>query len=208
MITTLRQLLIQRAARLQGRPALSAPGWGRLDYIQFRNRVEGIALGLMASPPPPETVHCHTGTAWDWACEVATACCGLRWDADSPSLGPEHLGGIRFNAEAGRQPYHDREDRIDGDTPFLPGLSHGELLARLQRLNTRLQWDHETHIALPLARISEPELRAALWSALFAGAHAELLPDASPVKHARGFFSRAPLERVWDPGPFRDLFSE
>ena len=52
MASTLRDLLIQRAARLQGRPALTAPEWGTLTYAQLRNRAEGVALGLLASSPP------------------------------------------------------------------------------------------------------------------------------------------------------------
>ena len=64
MATTLRDLLIQRAARLQGRPALTTPDWGTLSYAQLRNRVEGVALGLLATDPP-STVFCGTGTPWD-----------------------------------------------------------------------------------------------------------------------------------------------
>ena len=52
---TLRALLIQRAARLQERPAFTAPGWGTLPYPAFRNRVEGVALGIMAGEPPMGT---------------------------------------------------------------------------------------------------------------------------------------------------------
>ena len=68
----LRHLLIQRAARLQERQALTATPWGTLGYPAFRNRVEGVALGLMATEPPPGArLSSATGGPWDWACEVA-----------------------------------------------------------------------------------------------------------------------------------------
>ena len=80
MATTLRDLLIQRAARLQDRPALTALDWGTLSYAQLRNRVEGVALGLLAAEPP-STVFCATGTAWDWAAELAAAASRPSWPA-------------------------------------------------------------------------------------------------------------------------------
>ena len=76
MPSTLRDLLIQRAARLQGRPALTAPDWGTLSYAQLRNRVEGVALGIL-SVEPPLVVFSATGTAWDWAAEVAAHGTGI-----------------------------------------------------------------------------------------------------------------------------------
>lgn len=193
MTGTLRHLLIQRAARLQERPALTAPEWGTLSYFQFRNRVEGVALGLMAQPLASDAVFSAAGTAWGWISEVAAACCGLRWDPAGPEVEALTHGGARFNDEEGRQAYHDREHDLDLDTPFLPGLSHGELLRRLQHLNRRLGWDHDTRLTLPVAAVSAPEGRAALWSALFAGAHAELVP------YLRG---------GWDSTPFVGFFSE
>jgi hypothetical protein len=190
VIRSLRHLLIQRAARLQERPALTAPGWGTLSYFQFRNRVEGIALGLMALEPPPAALSARTGAAWDWASEVAAACCGIGWDPGAPAVDASLLGGADFNDERGRQAYHDREEALGERTPLGPGLDHGLLLARLQRLNGRLGWDHETRLLLPLAALPAPEGRAALWSALYAGAHAELLEAGT-----------------WDPEPFRNLLS-
>jgi hypothetical protein len=181
-LDTLRALLIQRAARLQEWPAVSAPEWGTLKYPAFRNRVEGVALGLMAAPPA--AVSSRSGGPWDWACEVACASCGLLWDP-AGAADPELLGGARFNSEEGRQLYHDCDP--DPETLFTPGLTHAELLARLRRLNGRLGWDHDTGITLPLADLATKEVRAALWSALYAGAHATLQPG--PV-------------RGWDPEPF------
>ncbi len=193
MTATLRHLLIQRAARLQERPALTAPEWGTLDYFQFRNRVEGVALGLMARPLSVDSVFSATGTAWDWISEVASACCGLRWDPAGARIEALIQGGARFNDEGGRQVYHDREHGLDADTLFLTGISHGELLRRLQRLNQKLGWDHDTRLILSVASMATPEGRAALWSALFAGAHIELV---------------ASLRGGWDPAPFVGFFSE
>lgn len=189
---TLRALLIQRAARLQERPALTAPAWGRLAYPAFRNRVEGIALGLMAGHPAPGTALGGRGAGpWDWACEVAAACCGLVWDPAAPPADPDLLGGPRFNDEAGRQPYHDRDADLGPDTPFQAGLTHGELLLRLRRLNGRLGWDHETEVRIPEAGLGTPEARAALWSVLYAGGHAVLDPGMA----------------LWDPAPFRGILT-
>ena len=75
MIQTLRDLLLQGAARLQERPALTVPDWGTLSHAQFRNRVEGVALGLLAGGSAA-VVFSSTGTAWDWAAEVAAAAAG------------------------------------------------------------------------------------------------------------------------------------
>jgi hypothetical protein len=190
-LETLRALLIQRGARLQERPALTAPGWGTLLYPALRNRVEGIALGLMAAAPAPGTpVGAATGGPWDWACEVAAACCALRWDPAGAPVAPAILGGPAFNREEGRQAYHDRERDLDPGSPFTGALTHGELLLRLRRLNGHLGWDHESEIVVPLAALPTSGGRGALWSALYAGGHA-LLTDAP-----RG---------SWDPGPFADL---
>ncbi len=186
----LRELLIQRAARLQEWPALTAPGWDTLRYPAFRNRAEGVALGLMAPEPAlGAAVFCATGGPWDWACEVAGACCGLVWSPAGAPVPAEVLGGARFNDEAGRQPYHDREHDLAETTPLGGGLDHGELLRRLRRLNGRLGWDHETRITLPLDQLADPAVRGALWSALYAGGCAILA-------------ARAP---DWDPAPFQGL---
>ncbi len=183
MATTLRDLLIQRAARLQGRPALTAPDWGALSYAQLRNRVEGVALGLLATDPP-SAVFSTTGTPWDWAVELAAAASGLAWDPAGQAVAPEVLGGSRFNDEAGRGPYHAREQVVGAATPFTAGLDHAELMTRLRRLKVQLGWDHDTRLELPLEQLGEAPLRAALWSALYAGAHAVLGPSQ------------------WDPHPF------
>jgi hypothetical protein len=202
MITTLRDLLLQRAARLQGRQALSAPGWGTLSYAQLRNRVEGVALGLLAEPlEPGQVVFAATGGPWDWAAELAAAACGLVWEASGPPVPAAILGGPLFNAEAGRGPYHDRDRLLDEGNPFHAGLSHGELLARLTRLNLRLGWDHDTLVTLPLARIGEPGPRAALWSALYGGSHLVLAGETLPATSLFGRF-RSPWPPAWDPVPF------
>jgi hypothetical protein len=179
MITNLRELLLQRAARLQERPALTAPDWGTLSYTQFRNRVEGVALGLLAQSPPPESVGCATGTPWDWVAEVAAAASGLVWDPSGAPLAPEAQGGSQFNEEAGRDPYHERGHHLGEGTPFQGGLTQGELLGRLKAFNRQLGWDHETQVSLPLARLAEPPVRAGLWCALFAGAHVVLEPPSA-----------------------------
>ncbi len=186
---SLRALLIQRAARLQERPAVSAPAWGTLTWRAFRNRVEGVALGLMAGSPEG-AVHCRGAGPWDWACEVACACCGLPWDPAAPAVDPLILGGPRFNDEDGRQAYHDRDHTLHLDTLFQEGLSHGELLRRLGRLNGVLGWDHETVVILPMDKLETPGVRGALWSALYAGGHAEL---------------REGRVKDWDPQPFEGL---
>lgn len=193
MTTTLRHLLQQRAARLQERPALVTAAWGSLDYFQLRNRVEGVALGIMAQPSPPTRLFARSGTPWDWISELATACCGLQWAAAGTTVDEAVLGGARFNDEGGRLAYHDQEHTLDSTSAFLPGLTHGELLVALRRLNGCLGWDHETRFALPLSQLPTPEGRTALWSALFAGARLELVE-----LHTAN----------WDPAPFRGLLSE
>jgi hypothetical protein len=173
MTQSLRDLIIQCAARLQERPALTAPDWGTLSYARFRNRVEGVALGLMVIGPR-SSVFSATGTAWDWAAEVAAAASGLAWDPSGRVVPPEVLGGPRFNDEEGRGPYHAQEQAVQASTPFANGLDHGEMLVRLRRLNVELGWDHDSRVDLPLSRLGEAPVRAALWSALYAGAHAVL----------------------------------
>jgi len=204
MASTLRDLLIQRAARLQDRPALTAPGWGTLSHAQLRNRAEGVALGLLAAPPP-SLVFCATGTPWDWAAELAAAASGLAWDASGQQVAPEILGGPAFNADAGRGAYHAQEQTVTGATIFSGDLTHGELMARLRRLNTALGWDHDTRVALPLARLGEPALRAALWSALYAGGHAVLEAEAPPTPGFLARLRKAPPP-AWTPEAFLDLW--
>jgi hypothetical protein len=188
MATTLRDLLIQRAARLQASPALTAPDWGTLSYAQFRNRAEGVALGLLAEEPL-QTVFSATGTPWDWMVELAAAASGLAWDPAGPPVPSAVLGGPRFNDEGGRGPYHDREQVVMASTLFTANLDQGELMVRLRRLNIELGWDHATRVELPLDRIGEAPVRAALWSALYAGAHAALEPGT-----------------VWEAMPFLRLW--
>jgi hypothetical protein len=208
MASTLRQLLIQRAARLQERPALSTPDWGTLGYGQFRNRVEGVALGLLATPRVPGSAVFHPGSGpWGWAAEVAAACCGLRWEPGGAEVGEAILGGPRFNDEEGRGPYHDREEAVGAGLAFHGGLSQGEVLRRLARLNVRLGWDHDHELRLPLDSSATPEGRAALWSALYAGAHAKLETEERPRRRWFGGkdeappFDPEPFRGFWDPGP-------
>ncbi len=186
---TLRDLLIQRAARLQERPALTTPDWKSLSYAQLRNRVEGVALGLLGQATPPTAICSATGTPWDWVAEVAAAASGVPWDPAGQPLPMDLLGGPRFNDEAGRGPYHAREQVVQAATAFGPGVTQGELMARLRRLNVRLGWDHDTAVELPLNRLADPTVRAALWCALYAGAHAVLRPSAP-----------------WDGQPFAGLW--
>lgn len=175
---TLRDLLIQRAARLQERPALTAPDWKTLSYAQLRNRVEGVALGLLGQATPPTAICSATGTPWDWVAELAAAASGLPWHPSGQPLPPAILGGPRFNDEAGRGPYHAREQVVQAATAFGPGVTQGEFLVRLRRLNVRLGWDHDTAVELPLDRLADPTVRAALWCTLYAGAQAVLRPGA------------------------------
>jgi hypothetical protein len=188
MPRTLRTLLLHRAARLQERPALTAPGWGTLSYAQFRNRVEGVAMGLWAGTPPP-VLQAATGTPWDWVAEVAVATSGLAWAATGAPIPGEVLGGPDFHAEGGRGPCHALEQSVREDTPFSADLAQGEVLLRLQRLNLRLGWDHDTRLELPLAQVGEAPLRAALWSLLYAGGHAVLGET-----------------RAWDARPFEGFW--
>lgn len=189
MAETLRQLLIQRAARLQEFPAFSAPDFEALNYFQLRNRVEGVALGLMAKAPEADVSFWRAeADPWAWMAEVAVACCGFRWDPRGSGVAPECLGGTAFNSEDGRQAYHDREGAVEADSPFLEGLTQGELLRRLQRLNRSLGWDHRTVLDLPCTAMGSPVGRGALWSLLYAGGRARIL--------ARG---------TWDSGPFVGL---
>ncbi|MDE3244909.1 MAG: hypothetical protein KGN80_02390 [Acidobacteriota bacterium] len=205
MADTLRKLLIQRAARLQERPAFSAPPWGTLDYSQFRNRVEGVALGLVAVGCQLEApVYSATDTPWDWAAEVAAACCGLRWESTGASIDPGILGGARFNDEEGRGLYHEREHLVDGSTRFSGLFDHAAMLLKLQRMNRILGWDHETRVGLPLAQLGTPAIRAALWCALYAGSHAMLKEESRPPS---GLFKRAAAGAVaFDPSPFAEFW--
>ena len=204
MANTLRALLIQRAARLQERPALTAPGWGTLSYAQLRNRAEGVAFGLLAGGIPPGPVCAATGTAWDWAVELAAAASGLPWDALGWPVPAEILGGSCFHAEAGRGLYHAREAEAGEEATFHHGLTQGEVLRRLARLNDQLGWDHETAVTLPLGRLADPALRAALWSSLYAGGHAVLQP--SPAPPGTLDLPRSRAGNPWDPAPFQGFW--
>lgn len=188
MAGTLRELLIERAARLQERPALELDPFGRLDYLRLRNRVEGVALGLMAAAPEPGTAAWSEPGPWAWIAELAATCCGLRWSPEGARIPEACLGGAAFNDEAGRQAYHDRERQVGAETLIWDGLSHGELLIRLRRLNVRLGWDHRSRVELPAEAWGTPEARGLLWSGLYAGAFVVIAPRAS-----------------WDPEPFRRL---
>lgn len=200
MATTLRQLLVQRAARLHGRPALTCPAWGTLSHAQFRNRVEGVALGLMARSLPPGTAVRWVGSGpWAWAAEVAAACCGLAWEASGLALDPEAAAGRGFNNEEGRGPYHDRGEALSPEVPFHRGLSQGDVLGRLARLNARLGWDHETAVGVPEAAASTPEGRAALWSALYAGAHTTLAETGAGRGGGPEPFDPSAFQGFWEP---------
>ena len=200
MAQTLRDLLIQRAARLQDRPALTTVDGGTLSYAQLRNRAEGMALGLLAGGAD-SAVFSATGTVWDWIAELAAAASGLAWDPAGEAVPAEVLGGPRFNDEGGRGPYHDREQVVQTSTPFNAAWTHGELMTRLRRLNIELGWDHDTVVELPLARLGDVPLRAALWSALYAGAHAVLEAADTPAGRARS----GKATPTWQERPFLDL---
>ena len=208
---TLRHLLIQRAARLQGRLALTGPEWGTLNYSQLRNRVEGIALGLMAEVPSPGSpVYAATGTLWDWGAELAAACCGLVWDPNGKIVDRAIFGGPRFNDEDGRQSYHDREELVQENTRFYGKLTHQQFFERLAQLNRHLGWDHTTEVPLPLDQFNTLAMRGALWSVLYGGSHAMLLDPhkASPKGLLRRWFGAKPEVIRWDPAPFEALWLE
>ncbi len=207
MAANLRQLLIQRSARLQGRPALTTPDWGTLSHGAWRNRVEGLALGVMAEDPPPEALFSHTLRAWDWALEVAAACAGIPWDPSALQPDEALFGGARFNDEQGRRAYHDREESLGADTPFDARHTHGDMMRTLQRWNARLGWDHDTVLHVPLSALPTETGRAALWNLQYAGGHAVLLEDLPTA--ARGlsrFFKRGPRVPDWDPASFEGFW--
>jgi hypothetical protein len=199
---TLRALLIQRAARLQQRPAFRCEGWS-LDYGQLRNRVEGLAMGLLATERPPGAATFLPGSSpWAWMAELAAACCGLRWDPAGDVIEDTLLGGPRFHDEGGRGPYHDRDKAMGPETPFTATLTHGELLLRLRRLNDRLGWDHETVLHLPTRALGTPGGRGALWSTLYAGASVQV-DSAAPARGLRRWLQSAPAP--FDPSAFLAL---
>ncbi|HJV23252.1 MAG TPA: hypothetical protein VJ570_11175 [Holophagaceae bacterium] len=199
---TLRLLLIQRAARLQQRPAFTCAPWPTLDYAAFRNRVEGVGFGLLATGL--EACHAAADSPWDWATEVAAAASGLRWDPAAAPVPVDLFGGPAFNDEGGRGLFHDREAHVTEDTPFTPALTHGELHRRLARLNARLGWDHDTVARLPRAAWGTPELRGALWSALYAGAHALVVAEPE-IRHRFGGLFAKKAEPLVDLTPFAEL---
>jgi len=80
-------------------------------------------------------------------------------------------------------------------------LNQGELMARLRRLNVELGWDHDTEVPLPFARLGHTPLRAALWSALYAGAHT-VLAGETPIDPSARFKTSSP---AWQELPFLDL---
>lgn len=201
MAANLRQLLIQRAARLQGRPALTAPNWGTLSSGAWRNRVEGVALGLMAQDPPA-ALSIHAGGAWGWALEVAAACAGIQLDPSAPEADPAILGGPRFNDDHGRRAYHDREESLGADTPFDARHTHGDMMLRLQRWNRSLGWDHDMVLRVPLPQLSTEPARAALWNLLYAGGHAMLVEAAPPAGALTRLFRKQAEPAPWDPSRF------
>jgi hypothetical protein len=116
----------------------------------------------------------------------------------------EVLGGPAFNDEGGRGHFHDREGFVTEDTPFTATLTHGELHQRLARLNARLGWDHDTVVRLPRAAWGTAALRGALWSALYAGAHAVLVAESEPATPFTRWFAPTPPP-LEDLTPFREL---
>ena len=202
MADNLRELLIQRAARLQERPALTTPAWGPLNYSRFRNRAEGVALGLLATTCPIGTAFFSaTGTPWDWAAEVAAACCGFRWEVAGAFVNAEILGGNRFNDEHGRGPYHEREHELQGSTLFSGKFDHATMMQLLRRMNRVLGWDHETEVCFSIAQIGTNEVRAALWCALYAGSHV-ILEAEPPLPIKNIFKNRTAPGAGFDPSPF------
>lgn len=207
MAANLRQLLIQRSARLQSRPALTAPGWGTLSHGAWRNRAEGLALGLMAGDPPPSSTFSRTGTPWDWALEVAAACAGIPWIKTAPQADTALFGGARFNDENGRRAYHDREEHLTADAPFDARHTQGGMMLSLQRWNRRLGWDHDTVLRLPLSALPTEAGRAALWNLQYAGGHVVLMDAPSTPSHGLGrFFKRMPDTPEWNPSLFEGFW--
>lgn len=187
---TLRQLLIQRAARLQERPALSCRAWGTLNYSQYRNRIEGVALGLMADKPAVgELVFMDQKDLgwfnayeqleqflaiqepWSWICEVAAATCGLVWNLEGYRINPSIAGGALFNNELGRGEFHNRDQEINKATLLTLTHSHAQMLSKMQRTNSILGWDHKSEIHLPIEHLTTPVGRAMLWNGIYGGSH-------------------------------------
>ena len=185
--------------------------FGRPDPDLLVRAMRAGAREFLAEPLEPGTaIFSRTGSPWDWAAEVAAACCGLVWDPLAPQLDPALFGGPRFNDEQGRQAYHDHEEQVTPETLFCGGLNQGGVMLRLQRLNRRLGWDHDTLLRLPydqMAQLAMPALRAALWSALYAGAHVVVESEAS--SGPGGWLSRFRTRPIapWDPSPFSDFWA-
>ena len=93
---------------------------------------------------------------------------------------------------------------VQPSTLFTSGLDQGEVMTRLRRLNVELGWDHATQIRLPLAQLGEAPVRAALWSALYAGAHAVLDAPTAPPSGLTALLRKAPTP--WDAQPFLTLW--
>lgn len=207
MAATLRQLLLQRAARLQGRPALTTPDWGTLSWAAWRNRVEGVAFGLLASEPPPASLAPLEPSPWAWALEVAAACAGIQLDPTAPTADKAIFGGALFNAQDGRHAYHEREDALTEATPFGPQLTQGDLMRKLQRWNRKVGWDHATTLSLPMASLGTDAGRAALWNLLYAGGHAVLMEELPPApKGLSRFFAKTAPPPAWEPSQFEGFW--
>ncbi len=203
MASPLRQLLLQRAARLQGRSALTAPGWGTLSWSAWRNRVEGVAFGLLSEDPSPSSVAPRGDSPWTWALEVAAACAGIPLDQRARDCDPAIFGGARFNSQEGRHAFHECEDTLSDATPFDARLTHGDLILRLQRWNRKLGWDHATAVQVPMDALPTPPGRAVLWNLLYAGGHAVLVKDAPTERGGLArLLRRKPDGPTWDPSPF------
>lgn len=199
----LRHLLLQRSARLQGRPALTAPGWGTLSWSAWRNRVEGVAFGLLVEDPPMAAVAPQGDAPWAWAVEVAAACAGIPLDLAAPGPDAAIFGGASFNSQEGRHAYHEREDALTDATPFDARLTHGDLMLKLQRWNRKLGWDHATALQVPMEAIPTAAGRAVLWNLLYAGGHATLTAETPAVRGGLvRLLRKKPEHPIWDPSPF------
>ena len=123
----------------------------------------------------------------------ALACCGWQWTAGGQPIPEAILGGPGFNAENGRGPYHEREKEVLPSTPFTAGLTHQDLLIRLQTWNRRLGWDHTTVLPIQPQQLGTSEGRAALWCALYAGAHVQVLHPPPAAEGLRRWLAPAPV---------------
>jgi hypothetical protein len=159
----------------------------------------------MADAPPPETLYyvpsSDSGSPdgpWSWIAEVAVIACGFVWSPQGNPIDSSVLGGPRFNDEEGRGPFHDRDHQITGSCLAVSGLSHKDILLRLQRENDKRGWDHTTKLSLSCSDATTASGRALLWNALYAGSHVILTEPELPSRFQTFFSKNKPIPASLD----------